>query len=97
VALIAFLNCPDRSDYNLPLALLAFLIWNHPYQRSQRHRILWLLVFSIICDLIWILGVSVGEWAEVGTKNKLKGLTQLLSVVNCCYKLGLIIYAVVTK
>jgi hypothetical protein len=61
VALLAFLNCPDRSDYNLPLAIFAFLLWNHkPY--LQKQRILWIILASIICDIIWILIVSIGEW-----------------------------------
>lgn len=58
VALVAFLNCPDRNDYNLPLAIFAFFLWNSkPY--NQKHRILWLLLLSVVCDAIWFLSVAV--------------------------------------
>ena len=71
VALIALLNCPDRNDYNLPLAIFAFLVWNYPYQRSQRHRVIWLMIFSELCDVLWILTVSVILWGNMTTTNKL--------------------------
>lgn len=92
VALIALMNCPDRNDYNLPLAVLAYLTWNFTY-KSQRHRILWLLLASVLCDMIWILAISIGAWGELQTGNQLRTLTQALSVVNFCYKLGIVIYA----
>jgi hypothetical protein len=61
VALIAFLNCPDRSDYNLPLAIFAYLLWDFkPY--FQKHRILWIILISVICDIIWVIGVSIIGW-----------------------------------
>lgn len=94
ISLLAFLNCPDRSDFNLPLAIFAFLLWNHK-PHFQKHRILWLLLFSIICDAVWILAVSVGEWMENTQGNRLRGLTQALSIANLCYKVILLIYAVV--
>lgn len=59
VALVALLNCPNRNDYNLPLGVLAYLLWNHPYQHSQKHRILWLVLFSLLTDLIWVLAISI--------------------------------------
>ena len=96
VGFIALLNCPDRNDYNLPLAIFAYLIWNYPHQRSQRHRALWLLIFSEIFDVIWILSVSIGFWGSLNATNKLAGMTQILSIINFCYKLILIIYALVS-
>ncbi len=95
IALLAFLNCPDRSDFNLPLSIFAFILWNHK-THFQKHRILWLLLFSIVCDAVWILVVSVGEWTENTQGNRLRGLTQALSIVNLCYKAILLIYAVVS-
>lgn len=95
IALLAFLNCPDRSDFNLPLSIFAFILWNHK-PHFQKHRILWLLLFSIVCDAVWILVVSVGEWTENTQGNRLRGLTQALSIVNLCYKAILLIYAVVS-
>jgi hypothetical protein len=63
IALMAFLNCPDRSDFNLPLSIFAFILWNYkPY--LQKHRILWIVLISIICDAVWILTVSIGEWND---------------------------------
>lgn len=95
VALLAFLNCPDRSDYNLPLAIFAFLLWTYkPYHQKQ--RILWLVLASIICDGIWLLSVSIGEWTEKTQGNDLRGLTQAWSLVNLCYKLIIFIYAVIS-
>ncbi len=95
MALLAFLNCPDRSDYNLPLAIFAFILWNHkPY--NQKHRILWILLASIICDAIWLLAVSVAEWREKSEGNQLRGLTQVLSLINLCYKAIVFTYAAVS-
>lgn len=95
VALLACLNCLNRNDYNLPLALLAFLIWNSEY-KSQRQRLLWLLLVSIACDMICLLAISIGGWGELVSGNELRPLTQILSVVNFCYKLGIVSYATVT-
>ena len=92
MALIALLNCPDRNDYNLPLAILAFLTWNFTH-KSQRHRLLWLILASVICDAIWILAISIGAWGELSSGNQLRGLTQVLSVLNFCYKMGILVYA----
>ena len=96
VGLIALLNCPDRNDYNLPLAIFAYLVWNYQYERSQRHRVIWLFILSLIFDLLWILTVSVAIWRNMTITNKLEGLTQVLSIVNLCYKLIIIIYAIVS-
>ena len=97
VALIAIMNCANRNDYNLPLGIFAFLIWNYPYERSQKHRIIWMFIFSIICDLLWFLIISVGEWGEVGGQNSLKTLTQVLSIINFVYKIGIVVFAIVKQ
>lgn len=95
IALLAFLNCPDRSDFNLPLAIFAFILWNHkPY--IQKHRILWIILASIICDAIWILSISIGQWNEISQGNELRGLTQALSIVNLCYKAIIFVYAIIS-
>jgi len=97
VALLALLCCPDRNDYNLPLGVLAFLLWNYQYQRSQRHRILWLLLVSLIFDLVWILSIGVSQWGGFHIHNQLQGLTIVISSINMCYKLVLVIYSVIAK
>ena len=94
IALIAYINTPDRCDFNLPLAIWAFLLWNYRPQ-PQKHRILWVLLVSIFMDAAWLLAVSVGEWGQREHGNKLNGLTQVLSLVNLCYKLIATIYAIV--
>lgn len=34
VAVLSFLNTPIRADYNLPLGLFCFLVWEHTYPVS---------------------------------------------------------------
>ena len=53
-------------------------------------------MFSEIFDLIWILSVSIGFWGSLSATNRLAAMTQILSIVNFCYKLILIIYALVS-
>jgi hypothetical protein len=63
IGLLGFLCCPDRSDYNLPLGVFAFLLWGQT-QFSQKHRILWLILLSVLADIIWLLVVSISFWGE---------------------------------
>lgn len=94
ISILAFMNCPYRSDYNLPLAIFAFTMWSD-VQFCQKHRILWLLIITMFTDIIWLLVVSVGEWNDEGkSMTILRQFTQLLSLVNCLYKLVITVYAV---
>ena len=94
ISLLGFLCCLDRSDFNVPLGLFGFLIWSEQ-NFPQKHRVIWMILFSLIGDLFWILIVSVAEWQQEDMQNnKLRGMTQAMSIVNMVYKLGLVFYAV---
>ena len=93
ISLIGFVCCLDRSDFNVPLGIFAFVLWNEA-QFPQKHRILWVLLVSLLGDLLWILIISVIEWGQEDLQsNRLRGMTQALSILNMVYKLCLVFYA----
>jgi membrane protein YdbS with pleckstrin-like domain len=76
------------------LGIFAFLLWNE-LQFPQKHRVLWTLLISVFGDLLWVLVVSVGKWHQEETMNwHLRTLTQVASIANMVYKIGVVGYAV---
>lgn len=61
VALLGFICCLDRADFNVPLGIFGFIMWKE-VQFPQKHRILWITIFSIIADIFWIIVVSLAIW-----------------------------------
>lgn len=96
VSVLGYLCCPDRSDFNLPLGIFAFMMWGDQ-QFSHKHRIIYMLLFSLIGDLLWIIFVGFIKWNMDEHVNEaakaMHQLTRIVSILNFLYKLGLIIYA----
>lgn len=63
ISLIGFVCCLDRSDYNVPLGIFAFILWSESHF-PQKHRIMWVIIFSLLGDLIWIIAISIVEWNQ---------------------------------
>jgi NADH:ubiquinone oxidoreductase subunit 2 (subunit N) len=80
----------ERSDFNLPLFVFILLLWDNVYY-NQKTRIWYLLVVSLIVDLIWIIYWAV-TWG--GYDNKESGLcnfTIIISVIIFIIKIIIIV------
>lgn len=94
VAALGLLCAPDRSDPNIVLGLFAFLMWTGT-QFPHKHRILWMVLATILGDLLWILVVSVGTWGQHPEGNHhLRVLTQVCSIMNLILKITLVVYSI---
>lgn len=96
VSVLGYLCCPDRSDFNVPFGIFAFMLWSD-HQFSHKHRIIYLLMLSLIGDILWIIFVGFIKWGLDQHVNEaakaMHQLTRIVSILNVVYKLGLIIYA----
>ena len=58
IAGIGFLCCFARSDFNLPLFLFIWMMWQDPnkvsFNQFQRVRMLFLMISTAIVDAFWI-------------------------------------------
>jgi hypothetical protein len=68
ISVPAYICCPDRSDFNLPLGVWAFLLWSD-CQFPQKHRIIWMLIISLAGDLLWIFFISFIRWNKDDNLN----------------------------
>ena len=100
-AFIASLTCFARPDYNLPLYIFTYMAWGLQrveiffynyikYEQSQKGRIAWLLVFTLIIDIIWVLywatfwgssSFEKGYW-----ENGIHNFVVALSILNLILK-----------
>lgn len=93
ISLFGFMCSLYRSDYNVALGIFAYSLWAES-QFPQKHRILWLLLASLIGDGLWLLLVSLGRWGEEPNQHEsLRDLTRVVALMNLAYKMGLIVYA----
>ncbi|KAL4504463.1 hypothetical protein ABPG72_009909 [Tetrahymena utriculariae] len=65
---LAAINCFARADYNLPVFLVSYLLWEQDYgkEQTQRARILYLIMFCTFVDLFYIIywGSSISVFAK---------------------------------
>ncbi|EAR96406.3 transmembrane protein, putative (macronuclear) [Tetrahymena thermophila SB210] len=65
---LAAINCFARADYNLPVFLVSYLLWEQDYGReqTQRARILYLLMFCTFVDFFYIIywGSSISVFTK---------------------------------
>ena len=63
IIILSALTYFERADYNLPLFVFTLLLWeyNNPHQKV---RLWYLMAFSLITDLIWIIywGATWGSY-----------------------------------
>lgn len=96
ISVLGYLCCPDRSDFNVPLGIFAFMLWGD-HQFSHKQRIIYLLLVSLIGDALWIIFVGFIKWSLDENANEaaksMHQLTRIVSIINVVYKIGLVIYA----
>jgi len=58
-AIIACFTCYSRADYNLPLFLFAYILWDQKDKLNDcmihRFRMTLIFIFSAIIDLVWLI------------------------------------------
>lgn len=87
IIVLSALTYFQRPDYNLPLFAFALLLWEHR-EPQQKTRLWYLMAFSLITDVIWII-----YWAAVWNSydNREKGIctfTIIVSVIEFLVKLA---------
>ena len=90
VIILSLFTYFERSDSNLPLFVFVLLLWDNVFY-NQKTRIWYILVISLIVDLVWIIYWAV-TWG--GYDNKEAGLcnfTIFISVVIFILKAIIII------
>ncbi|KAL4456183.1 hypothetical protein ABPG74_014144 [Tetrahymena malaccensis] len=65
---LAAINCFARADYNLPVFLVSYLLWEQDYgkEQTQRARILYLMMFCTFVDFFYIIywGSSISVFTK---------------------------------
>ena len=87
---LSILTYFERPDYNLPLFVFVLLLWEDVHV-PQKLRLWYLIAFSIIVDMIWIV-----YWAAVwnGYENRERGLgnfTIFLSIIIFLVKVVVVV------
>lgn len=80
----------ERSDFNLPLFVFVLLLWDNVYY-NQKTRIWYILVVSLIVDLVWIIYWAITWGSFDNRESGLCNLTIFLSVVIFIIKTVIII------
>ena len=80
----------ERSDFNLPLFVFVLLLWDNVYY-NQKTRIWYILVVSLIVDLVWIIYWAITWGSFDNRESGLCNLTVFLSVVIFIIKTVIII------
>ena len=90
IIVLSALTYFERADYNLPLFAFALLLWN--YQEPQQKTRLWyLMAFSLLTDLIWIIYWGA-TWSSY--QNRESGVctfTIIVSVITFILKIVTVI------
>jgi hypothetical protein len=100
---LAFFSCISRSDYNLPLFLFAWFMWqDHQKVKSSqipRVRILYLIVSTIFIDIIWILYWSSAwnhsngnSWIDI-----MNHIVFVVSIIEVTLKIGTTILVLISE
>jgi heme/copper-type cytochrome/quinol oxidase subunit 2 len=101
VSVVGLIGCLGRADYNVVVGLFGYLLWGET-QFPQKHRVLWVLLWSILGDVLWLLLVSVlfanelQEQQEWSMNPHVRTLAQITSIVNLLSKMIMIFYAVLS-
>ena len=90
VIILSLFTYFERPDYNLPLFAFILLLWDNTLVK-QKTRLWYLMVVSLVVDLIWII-----YWAVIwgGYDNKeagLCGFTIIISVINFIIKFVIVV------
>mmetsp|Transcript_15329 Transcript_15329/g.17697 ORF Transcript_15329/g.17697 Transcript_15329/m.17697 type:complete len:138 (+) Transcript_15329:29-442(+) len=98
-AVIAAFTSFSRADYNLPLFIFAYMAWG--LQKSQKLVISWLIAFTLLTDLVWLLywgpfwdseAFVQGYW-----ENGIHTLVIALSSINFALKIAILIIIVLNE
>lgn len=75
---LSILTYFERPDYNLPLFAFALLLWDYK-DPQQKTRLWYLMAFSLITDMIWII-----YWGSVWNSynNSEKGICMFTLAVS---------------
>ena len=90
VIILSLFTYFERADYNLPLFAFILLLWDNTLVK-QKTRLWYLMVVSLLVDLIWIIYWAV-TWG--GYDNAEAGLctfTIIISVITFILKLVIVI------
>ena len=79
IIILSILTYFERPDYNLPLFAFIMLLWDNAYVK-QKLRMWYLMVISLLVDLIWIIYWAV-TWN--GYANREKGLCNFTIFLSC--------------
>lgn len=88
----------ERADYNLPLFVFILFLWNHPKpvtgdaMQSQKSRLWYLVLFSLLVDFIWIIYWALfwnREDFRINNPTRLTSMTLLISAINFVLKVPL--------
>ena len=92
-AIIACFTCYARPDYNLPLFLFAYILWDAKEKLTDNYvhkfRLTIMFIISLIVDLVWIIywGCFWGEDAFDNAWNSgLHTFVLLMSIINFVIK-----------
>lgn len=79
VIAVSILTYFERPDYNLPLFVFVFLLWDNAYGK-QKVRMWYLMTMSLLVDFVWII-----YWAVVwnGYQNREMGLCNFTILLSC--------------
>jgi hypothetical protein len=88
IIVLSLLTFFERADYNLPLFAFALLLWNHP---NQKIRLWYLMAFSLLVDLIWIIYWAVTWNSYANREIGLCNFTVIVSVIIMILKLVTVI------
>ena len=72
------------------------MLWGD-HQFSHKPRIIYLLLLSVVGDILWIIFVGFIKWSLDEHANEaakaMHQLTRIVSILNVVYKIGLVIYS----
>ena len=93
IIVFSLLTYFERSDYNLPLFGFTLLLWNHSshHEKSQKLRLWYLIAFSCLIDVIWIIYWAVVWNSYANRELGLCNFTVIISVIIFLFKLILLI------
>ncbi len=80
----------QRPDFNLPLFAFVLLLWNDTYTK-QKQRMWYLMAFSLLIDVIWIIYWAITWGSYNNREHSLGSFTIILSVLIFLLKLVVVI------
>lgn len=90
VIILSLFTYFERPDYNLPLFAFILLLWDNAYVK-QKTRIWYLMVVSLLVDLIWII-YWAATWGSYNNKEAgLCNFTIFISVLIFIVKIVIVV------